>query len=82
MSATPITGPILFLDDIDDTSIKIAALFIAPRGVSVPQVRVDGVSLPAGRLAEFKDATVWRVRFGLPLGGRSEYEWNGTRYPV
>ncbi|NIY72752.1 alkaline phosphatase family protein [Marivivens donghaensis] len=82
MSTTPIIGPILFLDDIDDTSIKIAALFIAPRGVSVPQVRVDGASLPAGRLAEFKDATVWRVRFGLPLGGRSEYEWNGTRYPV
>ena len=82
MNSTPITGPILFVDDIDDTSIKLAALFIAPRGVSVPQVRVDGVSLPAGRLAEFKDATVWRVRFGLPLGGRSEYEWNGTRYPV
>jgi hypothetical protein len=82
MNTPRITGPILFLDDICESSVKIAALFIAPKGVPVPHVTVAGRGLSAERLAEFRDATTWRVRFSLPLGGRSEYEWNGTRYPV
>ncbi|WP_339114890.1 alkaline phosphatase D family protein [Thioclava sp. GXIMD2076] len=82
MSITPITGPILFLDEITETSCKIAALFIAPEGVTVPDIYVGDTAIKATPLAHFAKAVVWRARFGLPLGSRTGYEWNGTRYPV
>ena len=82
MNASQITGPILFLDAITETSVALAALFIAPEGVSVPDVTAEGTTLPAARLATFGTAKVWRTRFSLPLGGLSGYGWNGTHYPV
>ena len=82
MTPQTITGPILFLDDITDTSVEIAALFIAPKGVPIPDLRVDGTSVPATVLADYDAARVWRARLSLALGSTAGYAWNGTDYPV
>nr|WP_245584731.1 alkaline phosphatase D family protein [Salipiger mucosus] len=62
--------------------MEIAALFIAPVGVPVPNVTAEGVSVPVEPLSEFRTATVWRARFRLPVGSQSGYDWNGKHYPV
>jgi hypothetical protein len=81
-STEQISGPILFLDTITDSAVKIAALFIAPKGISLPDITAEDISVPLMPLAEFRTATVWRARFSLPLGSRTGYSWNGTQYPV
>lgn len=82
MTAAKIIGPILFLDDITQAIVSIAALFIAPKGTPVPPLTAVGQPTRLEPLAEFASATVWRARFDLPLGGVSGYDWDGAHYPV
>ena len=74
-------GPILFLDRAGDTHVHLAALFIAPKGVRPPAIRVGADAAPAGLLAEYRATDIYRARFTL-LQGRADYHWNGQDYPV
>ncbi|MDS9470029.1 alkaline phosphatase D family protein [Paracoccus sp. MBLB3053] len=74
-------GPILFLDHVDAELVHLAALFIAPKGVTVPAVEVNGVRVQPGQLAEYQATEVHRARFSL-RHGPAEYAWNGQSYPL
>ena len=74
-------GPILFLDHADRDHVHLAALFISPKGVRPPPIRVGDAEAPARMLAEYRAMNVHRARFTLPQG-RAEYHWNGCDYPV
>ena len=66
-----VTGPILFLDDIEASGAQLSALFIATgRARPEPVKTVDGVHA-AERLADYDHATVWRARFHLPADRQS-----------
>lgn len=45
-------GPILFLDHADSDHVHLAALFISPKGVQPPPIRVGDAEAPAGMLAD------------------------------
>ncbi|CUI02078.1 alkaline phosphatase D family protein [Leisingera aquaemixtae] len=81
-SSTPITGPILILDDLRDGQMQLAALFIAPKGLPVPPVSAGGMNLRPERLADYANVSVLRARFALPAGRPSSYQWDGARYEV
>jgi len=81
-SQKPVTGPILFLDDIRDEHMHLAALFIADK-----DVRPEAVEAPDGiqslqPLAEYEAHTVYRARFAVPAYGGATYRWNDTDFPV
>ena len=77
-----VTGPILFLDDIEASGAQLSALFIATgRARPEPVKTVDGVHA-AERLADYDHATVWRARFHLPADRPSSYQWSGESYDV
>ena len=78
--ARPI-GPILFLDQLDDAAVHLAALFIAPVDAQLPPILTDGGEVPVQPLAEYRAATVFRARFTLPHDAKA-YRWNGETYPV
>jgi len=76
------TGPLLFLDDVENDVLQLSALFIAANGERPePIERADGVHA-AEIVAEYDHATVWRMRFNLPAGRPSSYDWNGQSYLV
>ncbi|WP_027237287.1 alkaline phosphatase D family protein [Leisingera caerulea] len=77
-----ITGPILILDDLRDGQMQLAALFIAPKGQTVPPVSLDGMDRQAEPLAEYASVSVLRARFSLPADRPSSYQWNGQRFEV
>lgn len=79
--AETITGPILFLDHIEGSELHLAALFIAPKGMSLPAIRCAAGEVAVTPLAEYRRVTVHRARFTLGQG-RGHYHWNGTDYPV
>ncbi|UWQ52439.1 alkaline phosphatase D family protein [Leisingera caerulea] len=77
-----ITGPILILDDLRDGQMQLAALFIAPKGQTVPPVSLDGMDRQAEPLAEYASVSVLRARFSLPADRPSSYQWNGQSFEV
>ena len=77
-----ITGPILILDDLRDGQMQLAALFIAPKGQTVPPVSLDGMDRQAEPLAEYASVSVLRARFALPADRPSSYQWNGQSFEV
>ncbi|MGP1355656.1 alkaline phosphatase D family protein [Roseicyclus sp.] len=82
-TATPLPiGPILFLDTIAEGQLRLAALFLTPRGEEPAPVLVAGEEVRAQRLAHFDAATAWRVRFALPADRASSYRWDGQDYEV
>ncbi|UWQ61267.1 alkaline phosphatase family protein [Leisingera caerulea] len=77
-----ITGPILILDDLRDGQMRLAALFIAPKGQTVPPVSLDGMDRQAEPLADYASVSVLRARFSLPADRPSSYQWNGQSFAV
>lgn len=75
-------GPLLFLDDVQEGALHLAALFIAPRGVSVPPVEIGTERAEPAAIAEYDGAAVLRARFVLPADRPSSYRWNGERFDV
>ncbi|MBY6065302.1 alkaline phosphatase family protein [Leisingera aquaemixtae] len=81
-TTSPVTGPILILDDLRDGRMHLAALFIAPKGTALPPVELDGGEAQPAPLAEYSTHTVLRARFSLPAGCPTAYQWNGTRFEL
>jgi hypothetical protein len=78
----PILGPILFVDDVRDGALHLAALFIAA-GDAVPgELDAGAGPVAPAPLAEVPGHTVWRARFTLPADRPSAYAWGGAVYPV
>jgi len=78
----PILGPILFLDDIRDGALHLAALFIT-RGDAVPGPLEAGSGPVAPvAMAEVPGHRVWRARFALPSDRAGSYGWGGRTYAV
>lgn len=77
--ASPI-GPVLFLDDIESGELRVAALFITPRGEAPGPIETVSGTHAAEVLAEYSAATVWRTRFALPANRPSSYRWNGQEF--
>ena len=77
-----ITGPILFLDTVQDNVLHLSALFIAPKGHPVPGIETDGTTAAPEVIAEYERATVSRARFALPGDRSSSYGWDGARFEV
>lgn len=75
-------GPVLILDDITDATLHLAALFIAPRGDTLPPVESEAGRAAPVPLAEYTDITVWRARFTLPADRAASYAWDGTTYEL
>ncbi|WP_022706281.1 alkaline phosphatase D family protein [Paracoccus zeaxanthinifaciens] len=75
-------GPILLLDDISGSTMRLAAMFIMPAGdVPGPLTLAEGTAQPE-RIADFDRASVWRARFALPADRASTYGWDGREYEV
>ncbi|MGI3186434.1 alkaline phosphatase D family protein [Nioella aestuarii] len=81
-SSDPILGPILFLDDIRDGKMHLAALLIAPMGQKVPPVIVGDAPAEMVKLAEPAGKSIHRARFSVSLDQPSFYHWNGTDYAL
>lgn len=79
---TDLIGPILLLDDARDGRLHLAALFIAPKGITPAPIDLRGRTIAAQVIAEYDAATVWRVRFDLPADAGGSYCWDGTEYQV
>lgn len=80
--ADPITGPVLFLDDLRDGLMHLAALFIAP-GDAVPgPVETEEGTVAPVLLACYQGARVYRARFTRPADRPSDYRWNGRRHQI
>ena len=75
-------GPVLFLDDVRDGLLHLAALFVTDPGQTPPPLDTPDGPQPATRLAGYDQATVWRARFTLPADRPSAYGWAGDRYEV
>lgn len=81
-SFNTIAGPILFLDDVRDGQMHIAAIFIAPKATAVPAVRVGSDDIPTGVIAAYKDHDIHRARFTRPCAQASSYGWNGETFEI
>ncbi len=81
-SVTSTIGPVLFLDDVEDGTLHLSALFITTRGDEPPPVELEHVAFRPISLAEYDHATVWRTRFALPADRASGYDWNGEFFEV
>ncbi|WP_227270662.1 alkaline phosphatase D family protein [Roseobacter weihaiensis] len=79
---TEILGPFLTLDAADSDRMHLAAVFVAPQGVTVPAVQVQDVDYPAVRLAQIDESVIYRVRFAVPTDRASAYAWQGTTYDL
>jgi hypothetical protein len=77
-----ILGPMLILDGADDEALHLAALVLAPSGVTPPPIRVQGQDVPLVPRLTYPRATLWRARFRLPMASGAGYRWNGRFYPV
>lgn len=83
MTGTPqITGPILILDGISNGHMKLAALFVAPLGVTPPPVCTDDGDIAPVKLADYTSARVFRTRFTRPADRPSSYQWNDERFEL
>ena len=80
--AERIIGPILFLDQIGEGLLQLAALFIAPPETTPPPVDAGAGPVAPVCLARYASACVWRARFALPADRPSGYAWNGTRFEL
>ncbi|MCG7574656.1 alkaline phosphatase family protein [Phaeobacter sp. CNT1-3] len=79
LSATlsTVLGPFLSLDDLRDGQMHLAALFVAPNGIVVSPVVIDGFEVAPEILADFDHVTLWRCRFRRPATQPSTYRWEG-----
>ncbi len=75
-------GPILFVDDVEERTLRLSAIFITAKGDGPPPVELDHGEARPVVLAEYDQATVWRARFGLPADRASSYVWNGETFEV
>lgn len=75
-------GPVLVLDDIDAAGLQLAALFLAPPGITpaAPETTL-GPAVPEPIFAA-APGTLWRARFRLPADRPGSYAWQGTTFPV
>jgi hypothetical protein len=80
MTTLPL-GPILFLDDVAEGRLHLAALFVTA-GEEPPPVETGAAPIRATPLAAYENAAVWRARFSLPADRASAYGWAGTTYEV
>jgi hypothetical protein len=74
-------GPILFLDEVAEDELRLAALF-ATAGEEPQPIHIGTSEVRAQPLAQYDRAAVWRARFALPADRPSTYAWNGTTYEV
>ncbi|MDV7145339.1 alkaline phosphatase D family protein [Tropicimonas sp. TH_r6] len=78
----PVTGPVLFLDEIRDGQLHLAALFLVEEGHPCPPIETtDGVHAPEP-LADYGSVTALRVRFTLPCARSASYRWNGIDHDL
>jgi hypothetical protein len=77
-----ITGPVLLLDDMSETRLHLAALFIAAPGVTPPPVRTDASESAPEQIAAYGAGIVWRARFCVACAPGAGYRWNGEDYPL
>ncbi len=75
-------GPILFLDEIRDGHLHLAALFLAAEDHPCPPIETsDGEHTPEP-LADFGRVKALRVRFALPCAPSPSYRWNGIDHDL
>lgn len=77
-----ILGPFLTIDDICDGEMHLAAIFVAPIDVDVPDIETDAGRFPAQQLATIENHRVLRVRFARPALAPSLYTWAGMQFHV
>lgn len=75
-------GPILFLDDVWAVNLRLTALFITEKNEAPPSIELATDAAHPVLIAEFDNATVWRVRFALPADRPPAYSWNGDTCDV
>ncbi|MGR3518911.1 MAG: alkaline phosphatase D family protein [Roseovarius sp.] len=77
-----IIGPILFLDEMRDTHLDLAALFVTAPGERPGPIEAEGQDIAPERIADYDAGTVWRARFVLPCAAGACYRWNGAKYTL
>ncbi|WP_282093223.1 alkaline phosphatase D family protein [Epibacterium ulvae] len=81
-STADIIGPVLILDHTEERQLHLAALFIVPHGVPLPDVTTASGQAQSTRLASYSKAEIWAARFTLPTDQNSWYTWNGETFSV
>lgn len=77
-----IIGPLLTLDDLNETEMHLAALFLTPKDTVPADLEVDGTALRPQLLERYAQVDVWRCRFTRPVQGPSDYRWDGVDYTL
>ncbi|MFK7762714.1 MAG: alkaline phosphatase D family protein [Roseobacter sp.] len=77
-----ILGPFLTVDNICDGQLHLAALFVAPTDIDVPDIETDTGQFPAQELTTIEHHRVQRARFTRPALARSQYTWAGMQFDV
>ncbi len=80
-TAPPI-GPILFLDDIVDGQLQLAALFIASKGQNLPPIELETGPISLEELADYPNHKIWVARFKRPSNQPSSYSWGNNTYQL
>jgi hypothetical protein len=76
------TGPLLFLDAVQNDVLRLSVLFIAANGEHPEPIETVGGIHAAKIIAKYDHAVVWRVRFDLPANRSSCYAWSGQSYSL
>jgi hypothetical protein len=77
-----IIGPMLVLDDADDTHLHLAAVVVTAVGAELEPLVCEEVSYSFQPLAHIAGRTVFRARFALPARADASYRALGQEFPV